>query len=48
MRTYHDGFHLFSQEMLFNVDEDPHGQNDIANQMPDVCSRAARMQPTLA
>jgi len=43
MRTYHDGFHLFPREMLFNIDQDPHEQHDLAEQMPDVCGRAARM-----
>jgi arylsulfatase A-like enzyme len=30
MRTYHDGFHLFPEEMLFNVATDPHQQRDLA------------------
>jgi len=37
IRTYHDGFHLFPGEMLFNLDTDPHEQNDIAGKHPDVC-----------
>ncbi len=43
MRTYHDGFHLFDEEMLYNVAEDPHEQKNLAEAMPDVCNRAARM-----
>lgn len=27
-RTWHDGYHLFPEEMLFNVEEDPHEQRD--------------------
>ena len=30
IRTYHDGHHLFPKEMLFNLDDDPHEQNDLA------------------
>ena len=40
MRTYHDGFHLFPDEMLFDVVDDPHEQNDLAAQQPDVCREA--------
>jgi arylsulfatase A-like enzyme len=34
MRTYHDGYHLFPDEMLFNVAQDPHEQTDLAQQEP--------------
>jgi arylsulfatase A-like enzyme len=37
MRTYHDGFHLFPQEMLYDLATDPHEQNDLAMSMPDLC-----------
>ncbi len=37
IRTYHDGFHLFPQEMLFNIETDPHEQNDIAGRHPEIC-----------
>jgi choline-sulfatase len=37
MRTYHDGFHLFPQEMLFNIAADPHEQNDLAANHPELC-----------
>ena len=30
IRTYHDGFHLFPQEMLFDVKNDPHEQHNLA------------------
>lgn len=41
MRTYHDGFHLFDREMLFNVEEDPYEQHDVKAEHPDVCNDAA-------
>lgn len=37
MRTYHDGYHLFPDEMLYNVDLDPHLQQDLAAQLPGIC-----------
>jgi arylsulfatase A-like enzyme len=37
MRTYHDGFHLFPQEMLYDLEADPHEQNNLAEQHPDLC-----------
>ncbi len=40
IRTYHDGYHLFPDEMLFNLDEDPHEQNDLADSRPDICREA--------
>ncbi|MCP4639955.1 MAG: sulfatase-like hydrolase/transferase [bacterium] len=43
MRTYHDGYHLFPGEMLYNVEEDPHEQRDLAADRPDVCSQGARI-----
>jgi len=42
IRTYHDGFHLYPDEMLFNVEEDPHEMYDLAADRPDVCAEAAR------
>ena len=41
IRTYHDGYHLFGPEMLFNVVEDPHEQVDLAGRQPEVCRQAA-------
>jgi len=41
IRTYHDGFHLFPREMLFNLTTDPHEQNDLAPNLPAVCREAA-------
>lgn len=37
MRTYHDGFHLFPDEMLYNLREDRHEQRDLAGQHPEIC-----------
>jgi len=42
MRTYHDGYHLFPNEMLFDIVNDPHEQSDVAVAHPDVCAYAAR------
>jgi len=41
MRTYHDGYHLFPDEMLYNIESDPHEQYDVAAENPDVCKEAA-------
>lgn len=43
IRTYHDGFHLFDREMLFNVAEDPHEQNDVKEQYPEFCEKGAKI-----
>ncbi|MHC5056028.1 MAG: sulfatase [Planctomycetota bacterium] len=43
MRTYHDGFHLFPDEMLYNINEDPHEQRDLASERPEVCGDLARV-----
>ncbi len=40
IRTYHDGYHLFPKEMLFNIEEDPHEENNIAENRPDLCKEA--------
>lgn len=42
IRTIHDGFHLFEDEMLFNVKEDPHEQHDLKGLHPEVCARGAK------
>lgn len=41
MRTYHDGYHLFPDEMLFNVENDPHEQKNIAVENPGICREGA-------
>jgi arylsulfatase A-like enzyme len=43
MRTYHDGYHLFPDEMLFDVAHDPHEQRDLAAERPDVRDEGARL-----
>ncbi len=43
MRTYHDGFHLFPREMLYNIAEDPHEQHNLADERPELCDHAARL-----
>lgn len=40
-RTYHDGFHLFPTEMLFDLEADPHEQNDVAAKHAHVCREGA-------
>jgi len=40
LRTYHDGYHLFPEEMLFQVEQDPHEQQNLADRYPDVCGQA--------
>jgi hypothetical protein len=37
MRTYHDGFRLLPDEMLFNLEGDPYEQEDLAGELPEVC-----------
>jgi choline-sulfatase len=40
IRTQHDFYHLFPKEMLFNVEQDPHEQNNLADERKDVCMDA--------
>ncbi|TCN01440.1 arylsulfatase A-like enzyme [Paenibacillus sp. BK033] len=40
IRTYHDGFHLFDKEMLFNLKEDPHEQHNLAESCKALCREA--------
>ncbi|NRA37100.1 MAG: sulfatase [Planctomycetes bacterium] len=41
MRTYHDGFHLFNKEMLFNIEEDPREENDLTESRPEIVHEGA-------
>ena len=41
MRTYHDGFHLFPQEMLYNLATDPFEQHDVASEHAERCREGA-------
>ena len=40
IRTYHDGFHLYDQEMLFDLAEDPFEQFNLAAERRDLCQEA--------
>lgn len=41
MRTYHDGFHLFPDEMLFDLKNDPQEEHDVAAAQPAIVHDAA-------
>ncbi len=41
IRTWHDGFHLFPQEMLFDLQTDPHEQHNLVAQQPALCREGA-------
>lgn len=43
IRTYHDGFHLFPEEMLFDIEADPHEQTDLAATAAAVRDRHAAL-----
>ncbi len=43
IRTYHDGFHLFDEEMLFNIENDPHEQHDVKADHPEICAQGAKI-----
>lgn len=40
IRTYHDGFHLFPDEMLFDLKNDPYEQVNAASENPEICREA--------
>ncbi len=42
MRTYHDGYHLFPDEMLYDVARDPHEERNVIDAHADVAGEAAR------
>jgi arylsulfatase A-like enzyme len=39
IKSYHDGFHLFDDEMLFNIKEDPHEEFDVKNNHPEILEK---------
>jgi choline-sulfatase len=43
IRTYHDGLKEFPPRMLFNLEEDPHETNNLAEKHPDIVSQAHSM-----
>lgn len=42
IRTVHDGFHQFDEEMLFDLAQDPYEQHNIIAQRPQIGGEAAR------
>jgi arylsulfatase A-like enzyme len=40
IRSYHDGHHGFPSVMVFDVEADPHEQNDLATSRPDLVKEA--------
>ncbi len=42
IRTYHDFYHLYPQEMLFNIADDPHETINLAEEKPEICAEAIR------
>jgi len=40
IRTYHKGLHEWPDEMLFEVEADPHQTNNLAEEKPEVCQQA--------
>lgn len=43
IRSIHDGFHLFDDEMLFNLKEDPYEQHDLKEEHPELCAMGAKI-----
>jgi Arylsulfatase A and related enzymes len=43
VRTYHDGYHLFDRDMLFDLAGDPHEERNLARERPDVVQRAVTL-----
>ncbi len=43
IRTLHGGFHLFPEEMLFNIKNDPHETKNIAAEHPEICEKGAKI-----
>ncbi len=41
IRTVHGGFHLWDDEMLFNIKEDPHELHDLKKERPDLVNEGA-------
>jgi len=40
MKTWHDGYHLFPDSMLFDLENDPHEQINLAPTLPIICQQA--------
>jgi len=43
IRTYHDGYHLFEKEMLFDIEADPHETRDVKAEYPEICQKGAKI-----
>ncbi len=43
IRTYHDHYHLFPKEMLFDIEKDPYEQHNVAEENIDVCREASHI-----
>ncbi|NQT59861.1 MAG: sulfatase [Bacteroidetes bacterium] len=43
IRTWHDGYHGFEDEMLFNLNDDPHEQNNLMEEMPEIAETGKRL-----
>lgn len=43
IHTYHDFFHLYPLEMLFNLAVDPHEEHNRAAAHPEICTKGARL-----
>lgn len=42
IRTVHSGYHLFDDEMLFNIKADPHELHNLVESMPELCQKGAK------
>ncbi|MGG1515590.1 sulfatase [Paenibacillus oryzisoli] len=40
IRSYHDGHHGFPKEMLFDLENDPYEQKNLANEKREICMQA--------
>lgn len=40
VRTWHDFYHLFPEEMLFNIKDDPRETTNLASEKPELCEEA--------
>ncbi len=43
IRTYHDGYHLFPDEMLFDIKNDPHETKNLIEEREDIAGKCARL-----
>src|SRR5690606_24591698 len=44
--TYHDGYKMVEPVMLFDIENDPHEQNDLANEHPELVARGSALLET--